>query len=179
MSYNNNWTKELKEAYLEEKKAIQVVKKTIQKGAEVVKQVGGKVVKALGTPANSDTRSGLGKGGVFVEHRTNDLQEQIALNEHLLSLIEALCEELGIDVDELLSEDFTTPERDDRLTGQVLAAVARGDHARAQELVARLDAENADTENVYGEDGRKVRSSKKLAAAGFHRVPGTKKRKKR
>lgn len=174
MSYNNNWTKELKEAYLEEKKAMEMVKK----GAKVAKEVGKKVVKALGTKGGSGEAMHLGKGGMYdhVEHQGNDLQEQIALNEHLLSLIEALCEELGIDVDELLSEDFTTPEREDQLTGKVLAAVSRGDNSRAEELVKRLDDENADTKNVYGKGGKKLRSSKKLAAAGFHRVPGTKKR---
>jgi len=102
MSYNNNWTKELKEAYLEEKKAIQVVKA----GAKVAKEVGKKVVKALGTKGGSGEAMHLGRGGMYdhVEHQGNDLQEQIALNEHLLSLIEALCEELGIDVEELLEQ---------------------------------------------------------------------------
>ena len=32
------------------------------------------------------------------------LQEQVALNEELLGLIEALCEELGVDTKELLNE---------------------------------------------------------------------------
>ena len=50
MSYNNNWTKELKEAYLE------------------------------------------------------SLQEEKALNEDLLALIDVLCEELGIDTQDLLLE---------------------------------------------------------------------------
>lgn len=170
MSYNNNWAKELKEAYLEEKKAIQVVKK----GAKVAKEVGKRVVKALGTPANSDTRSGLGKGGVFVEHRTNDLQEEIALNEHLLMLIDILCEELGIDVEDLLSEDFTTAAREDELTQGVLSAVSRGDHSRAKKLVDRLDDESADNNNVYGKGGKKLKK-----AAGFHRVPGARKSSKK
>ena len=42
-------------------------------------------------------------------NRPSDLQEelneQVYLNENLLEIIEALCEELGIDVEELLSED--------------------------------------------------------------------------
>lgn len=42
-------------------------------------------------------------------NRPSDLQEelneQVYLNENLLQIIEALCEELGIDVEELLSED--------------------------------------------------------------------------
>jgi hypothetical protein len=42
------------------------------------------------------------------------LDEQMALNEELLSLVDALCEELGIDVEDLL-EDVQTDERDSEM----------------------------------------------------------------
>jgi hypothetical protein len=172
MSYNNNWAKELKEAYLEEKKAIQVVKK----GAKVAKEVGKRVVKALGTKGGSAEAMHLGKGGIYdhVEQQGNDLQEEIALNEHLLMLIDILCEELGIDVEDLLSEDFTTAAREDELTQGVLSAVSRGDHSRAKKLVNRLDDESADNKNVYGKGGKKLKK-----AAGFRRVPGARKSSKK
>lgn len=40
--------------------------------------------------------------GNKAEHTDNDLHEEMALNEDLLMLIDVLCEELGIDVEELL-----------------------------------------------------------------------------
>jgi len=50
----------------------------------------------------------LGLGGTrydHVEHEGNNLQEEMALNEDLLMLIDVLCEELGIDVEDLLDLD--------------------------------------------------------------------------
>ena len=63
--------------------------------AKIAKRVKGigRAVKALG---KESTRS------EEVEHEGNNLQEEMALNEDLLMLIDVLCEELGIDVEELL-----------------------------------------------------------------------------
>ena len=121
MSYNNNWVNELKESYIEEKKAMNVVKKgaeVVAKGAKeagkgVVKGAKG-VVKALGTRGGSFEAMHLRRGGTYdhVEHEGNNLQEEMALNEDLLMLIDILCEELGIDVEELMEVTaFTDAER--------------------------------------------------------------------
>jgi hypothetical protein len=140
MSYTNNWAKELKESYIEEKKARQVVNEHVEgsrgpnpkipvkkvnppsgnvrrmadkiaKGGRAVLSgmendlrhaagIPGAVVSALGRRGGPDH----GKGGMHdhVEHEGNSLQEEVALNEHLLMLIDVLCEELGIDVEALL-----------------------------------------------------------------------------
>ena len=184
MSYNNNWVNELKESYLEEKKARQVVNEEYrrpkpqgkpvqvkpatgkvgeiaagiaQRGREeltkkakamaqrhMIKRYGkGKVTfeshsgghfveheseggdayahtvnpetgKISNTPHVTSSYYGesvtildqmhLGRRGTYdhVEHKGNSLQEEMALNEHLLMLIDVLCEELGIDVETLL-----------------------------------------------------------------------------
>jgi hypothetical protein len=216
MSYNNNWAKKLKEAYLEEKKARQVVNEQVEGSrgprpmvpvkkvkpatgnvrrmadkiaasgkavlsgmgkdaqhlAGIPAAAGSALVKALGRRGGPDAAMHLGKGGMHdhVEHEGNSLQEEVALNEHLLMLIDILCEELGIDVEDLLSEDFTTAAREDELTQGVLSAVSQGDHSRAAALVKRLDNESADNRNVYGKGGKKLKK-----AAGFRRVPGARK----
>jgi hypothetical protein len=103
------------------------------------------------------------------QYRTELVKEQ-ELNEDLLSLIDALCEELGIDVEDLLSEDFTTAARENELTQGVLSAVSQGDHSRAKKLVDRLDDESADDKKVYGRGGKELKR-----AAGFRRVPGARK----
>lgn len=107
MSYNNNWAKELRESYIEEKKAMNVLKKGAKVVAKGAKEAGKSVVKALGTRGGSSEAMHLGKGGMYdhVEHEGNNLQEEMALNEDLLMLIDILCEELGIDVEELLDLD--------------------------------------------------------------------------
>ncbi len=51
------------------------------------------------------------------------LDEQIALNEELLNLVDALCEELGIDVEDLVEED-----------GGFLGKLARGAERVGQKL---------------------------------------------
>jgi hypothetical protein len=148
MSYTNNWAKELKESYIEEKKARQVVNEHVEgsrgpnpkipvkkvnppsgnvrrmadgiaeRGREVLSGMGKDLrhaagippaagralVKALRTRGGPDEAKHLGKGGMYdhVEHEGNSLQEEVALNEHLLMLIDVLCEELGIDVEALL-----------------------------------------------------------------------------
>jgi hypothetical protein len=144
MSYTNNWAKKLKESYIEEKKARQVVDEQVEgsrgpnpkipvkkvkpssgnvrrmankiadSGRAVLRGMGkdakhlagipGAVVGALGRRGGPDEAMHLGKGGMrdHVEHEGNSLQEEVALNEHLLMLIDILCEELGIDVEALL-----------------------------------------------------------------------------
>jgi hypothetical protein len=141
MSYTNNWAKELKESYIEEKKARQVVNEETrrpkprgkpvqvkpatgrvreiadgiaQRGRAVLGDLrhaagipgaaGSALIKALGRRGGPDEAKHLGKGGMYdhVEHEGNSLQEEAALNEHLLMLIDILCEELGIDVEALL-----------------------------------------------------------------------------
>lgn len=107
MSYNNNWVNELKESYIEEKKAMNVVKKGAKVVAKGATEAGKRVVKALGTRGGSSAAMHLGRGGTYdhVEHEGNNLQEEMALNEDLLMLIDILCEELGIDVEDLLDLD--------------------------------------------------------------------------
>lgn len=175
MSYNNNWVNELKESYIEEKKAMNVVKKgaeVVAKGAKVAKKVGKGVVKALGTRGGSSAAMHLGRGGTYehVEHEGNNLQEEIALNNHLLALIDALCEELGIDVEDLLSEDYTTVGREKELSNETLAAVARGDQGAAKRHMDTLTREGSHPKKVYGKGGKVLKK-----AAGFRRVPGAKK----
>ena len=141
MSYTNNWAKELKESYIEEKKARQVVNEEYRRPKPRGKPVpvanatgrvgkiaariakGGRevlggirtdiehaagipaaLVKALGPRGGPKKAKHLGKDGRngHVEHEGNSLQEEVALNEHLLMLIDILCEELGIDVEALL-----------------------------------------------------------------------------
>ena len=109
-------------------------------------------------------------------HQNNNLQEEMELNEDLLMLIDVLCEELGIDTEELLSnlsEDYTTAQRRDELTDKVLSAVSKGNIKSAQNHLKTLDDESADTQNVYGKGGKKLKK-----AAGFGRVPGRRKPKK-
>jgi hypothetical protein len=105
MSYTNNWANELKEAYIGEffgfgKKKPDPKPKPKPKTSKPVKKQPKLDPKAMDYA--------LGVHGKYtydhVEHQGKDLQEEIALNEHLLSLIEALCEELGIDVEELLEQ---------------------------------------------------------------------------
>jgi hypothetical protein len=102
MSYNNNWTKELKEAYIGEFFGFGKKKPNPKPKAGTTKP-GKKQPKPKLDPKAMDYALGVGGKYTYdhVEHQGNDLQEQIALNEHLLSLIEALCEELGIDVEEI------------------------------------------------------------------------------
>lgn len=173
MSYNNNWVNELRESYIEEKKAMNVVKKGAKVVAKGAKEVGKRVVKALGTRGGSAEAMHLGRRGTYdhVEHEGNNLQEEMALNEDLLMLIDVLCEELGIDVEELLSEDYTTVGRAKELTDDILAAVGRGDNRAAEKHMNTLIRQGSDPKNVYGKGGKVLKK-----AAGFRRVPGAKKK---
>ena len=143
MSYNNNWAKELKESYIEEKKATEIVKK----GAKVVKEVGKKVVKALGTRGGSAEAMHLGKGGMYdhVEH-----SEEAMLNEDLLMLIDVLCEELGIDTEELLRESLSEARK---MVSKKVRQNPEDKAALHAKLRARLDQLTSDHDNLYDEGG--------------------------
>lgn len=106
----------------------------------------------------------------LAEEAQKNLEQEQELNEDLLTIIEALCEELGIDAEELLSEDYTTVGREKELTNDTLAAVARGDQRAAKKHMDTLIRQGSDPKNVYGKGGRKLKK-----AAGFRRVPGAKK----
>lgn len=121
MSYNNNWAKELKETFyainkdseqLDEmfgfgKKKKETPKPKANKPAKPAKPA--EPVKPAESPLDANAMDyALGLGGTryeHVEHEGNNLQEEMALNEDLLMLIGVLCEELGIDVEDLLNLD--------------------------------------------------------------------------
>lgn len=132
MSYNNNWAKELKETFsainkdseqLDEmfgfgkKKKKETPKPKANKPAKPAKPAEPvKPVKPAESPLDANAMDyALGLGGTrheHVEHEGNNLQEEMALNEDLLMLIDVLCEELGIDVEELMEATaFTDAER--------------------------------------------------------------------
>jgi len=112
MSYNNNWAKELKETFSAINKDSEQLDELFGFGKkkETPKPKAKKPAKPVKKspkldPKGMDYALGLGSGKYtydHVEHEGNSLQEEMALNEDLLMLIGVLCEELGIDVEELL-----------------------------------------------------------------------------
>lgn len=112
MSYNNNWAKELKETFSAINKDSEQLDELFGFGKkkETPKPKAKKPAKPVKKSPKLDPKAmdyalGLGSGKYtydHVEHEGNNLQEEMALNEDLLMLIDVLCEELGIDVEELL-----------------------------------------------------------------------------
>ena len=180
MSYNNNWAKELKETFSAINKDSEQLDELFGFGKkkETPKPKAKKPAKPVKKSQKLDPKAmdyALGVHGKYtydhVEHEGNNLQEEMALNEDLLMLIDVLCEELGIDVEELLSEDYTTVGRAKELTDDILAAVGRGDNRAAEKHMNTLILQGSDPKNVYGKGGKVLKK-----AAGFRRVPGAKKK---
>lgn len=125
MSYSNNWAKELKETFSAINKDSEQLdelfgfgkKKETPKGEKPAKPAKPAKKSPKLDPKAMDYALGLGRGRYtydHVEHEGNNLQEEMALNEDLLMLIGILCEELGIDVEELMEVTaFTDRERRD------------------------------------------------------------------
>ncbi len=86
------------------------------------------------------------------------LDEQVELNEQLMNLIEALCEELGIDMEDLLnlSEDLQTDERQEELAKKYVKAEGRGDGRRASNINRKANAERTNPRKIFGKGGKVV-----------------------
>jgi hypothetical protein len=84
------------------------------------------------------------------------LDEQMALNEELLSLVDALCEELGIDVEDLLEED-----------GGFLGRLARG----VERVGQKLRLMPSDEQKKAGAEARRVEYNRKREERLAARTP--------
>ena len=88
---------------------------------------------------------------------SEELASQVALNEQLFDLVVALCEELGIDPQDLW-EDVTTDARDAEQGDKIAKIIKRKPSgANEDEILAisqRMNKEKEDRTRVFGVGGR-------------------------
>ena len=158
MSYSNKWTQEIRQTLsqvLSESKRPTKENENMLKRAkekdEAEKKRWKDSIKGSG-PKKYDEKGmdyALGVHGKYtydhVEHEGNNLQEEMALNEDLLMLIDVLCEELGIDVDELM--EVTAFNDSQRIKNPEIQSMERHQLGRLRNLADRVNRGKARLNN--------------------------------
>ena len=92
----------------------------------------------------------------MAEQAQIELQEEQELNQDLIVLVEALCEELGIDMEELLSEDVQTDERNDQLEKEIKNTRGFGDKDKRIADLRKLQSKERRSVKIIDKGGREV-----------------------
>ena len=89
-----------------------------------------------------------------------DLQEQIDINKDLLMLIDVLCEELGIDIEDLLNEDVQTDERNKEMEDEIAKIDRYGGSSREKDprikSLRKKQREERASEKIIDKGGVKI-----------------------